>query len=168
MKQISIIGTMLFVLIALTSCGNNELTREKAQELLLSANSNKELTKNVVPLRKKADDMNQLGYLDYDYSETRRSYRLSNFRLRDKAKKYLVSEKKRKDGKPIYTFRIGKEEFIEVTGLISDENSNSATVEYTKKFSYNNMGKSLFGFYDKTENLKAKLIRYDDGWRIQN
>ena len=172
MKQFLILSVTCLIVL-LTSCKSNELTREKAKEVILSkttfpiyqkgefqTSSYNALVSLDVP---KFEKLQQAGYITY----TLDGWSLTA-ELTDKGKQFILGvERKGYYADKFVPVKTCTLEFGEVTGILNIPEQNKAEVNYTVKRTSTPFGQYLFNLSDGEMPHKATFKKYDDGWRME-
>ena len=155
-------------------CSTNELTREKAADILKEDFPRPYKFKLYVSIPEQAklaidSDLEEQGLITVDHVQRAVDVGKPFIHFTDKAKPYLLETPEENLKDDIQLIKIGDEEFGEVTGIKSEANGESATVEYTTELKNITPFASLMPKKIKktTATNKAKFSRYDDGWRLE-
>jgi len=167
---ISIILVLLTVFFI--SCKSNELTREKAKELILAkasfpttekgefqSSSYNALVGLDVP---KFEKLKQAGVITYNHDGW---YLTAEFT--DLGKTFIMGPvTKGNYADKFVDVKTAEINFGEVTGIKSFPEQNMAEVTYTINKKLTPFGLYLFNQKDGLVNKKATFQKYDDGWRL--
>tara|TARA_R110002012_G_scaffold308585_2_gene514908 strand:+ start:3730 stop:4266 length:537 start_codon:yes stop_codon:yes gene_type:complete len=163
MKRIFI---LLFIIIA--GCGTDELSREKATKLLPSHFKTETITELYRVNHNERNKMKSHNYLDFDIRQKHSQFATTtyyeNYKLKNKAKEY-VQKTEYSFKNPVYTFIVGKNKFVEISGIINSE--KSAVAECQMIFEPNEIGQNLFDKKQMSYINKIEFKKYDDGWRFE-
>lgn len=159
----------------LSGCNSQNLTREKALELITkqypypSVKGYYIFTDDPASSQAVIDaGMAANGYITVDKKLSLKRHPIITFT--DKAKPFLLPVEEKEKADFIQRLRIAQEDIIDVTGIRLLGQGKKAIVEYTTQykdltpFAVLEKDKLITG---KVNNRKAYLSLYDDGWRVE-
>lgn len=163
------------IVLILSACSSNELSRKKAQELIQSTYK----YPTVIDFDIFTQDEGQYRKFDESHLQDSGLFTLHRWRslydvgkpivvFTDKAKPYFLPAEEKQIAS-VQKVKVADEEFIEITGLRLGSNEKVALVEYTTE--YKNLTPfsvlSRINFNKKPVTRHAYFALYDDGWRIE-
>ncbi|MFA4852676.1 MAG: hypothetical protein WC599_09180 [Bacteroidales bacterium] len=167
MKTTKILVTsilVLFISIFIFSCNNGRLSRSTAEKLIKEKISKTEVKELYLGETQSSDqvytNLENMGLISI-----KRYYLggISGMELTETGKQYLIENKNRYNK----TFKISDLDFGEITGIVEQDGSNKAEVNYTLiRKNVTPFGKA-FGLNEGAFNNSVIFIKYDDGWRIE-
>lgn len=162
-----------FLSLILFSCKSNELTREKAKEIIITKNNfpsfqKKEFQTSSYHISVNRDvptfeKLQQAGLITYNLDDL---YLTAEFT--EKGKEFVVSQERK--GYYVDKFvdvKVAILSFGEVTGIQKMSEKNIAEVSYTVNRTCTPFGQYLFNYSDGVVTQKAIFKQYDDGWRME-
>ena len=197
-KSYAIIFFIFLVSVFFNSCSNSELTRSKAEKLLkakfkeLNTDAHydifytKSVLKNTDEIKINGNisalkELQEKGLITYTINLTiKPDYTVFLIKFTDKGKQYSKaavsdatavidnSNSNITDNNETIDVETYFYEFDQITGIKNKKESNTAEVQFTKKFVVTPFGKQFYSASEVIVNCTATFTKFDDGWRLED
>ena len=168
---------LVIIWLCVQGCGSKELSREKAEELIIEKMRYPRPLDFKVPVisinsaaKAYQGNLEKEGWVRLVKVQTIHNVRDQKIFFTEKAKPYLLPQSEEDSVKSFQPIRLADEEFVEVTGIKQRNTAKSVLVKYTTTL------KNFTPFMVMLpEKLKAHTVQnwaiitlYDDGWRVES